>query len=323
MLEIKDLVVSYDTGRNAFNVVDRVSLTVPRGSTLGLVGESGCGKSSLARAIVGLIPISGGRILIDGIDHTERRSRDTPAFRRRVQMIFQDPYSSLNPRMTVAQMIGEALSMQGSVMSSKVARRVEALRILDLVGLSTKVLHRYPHSFSGGQRQRIAIARALAVGPELIITDEITSALDVSIQATILNLLKDLQREHGLAFLFITHDLSVVRYMSDQVAVMYLGEVVELASTEDLFIRPQHPYLQALINSIPQLASTRSKGLVSGDQPDPRTPPLGCRFNPRCPAGPRTHPERTICLAQDPQRIADSRLHRTACHFAAEVRASP
>jgi oligopeptide/dipeptide ABC transporter ATP-binding protein len=287
---------------------------VPRGGTLGLVGESGCGKSTVAKAIVGLVPIARGEILLDGVDYSDGRKRDALEFRRRVQMIFQDPYSSLNPRMTAGDMVREALATRG--LRSGADRRAEAARIFNLVGLPSRALERYPHQFSGGQRQRIAIARALAVGPEVIVNDEVTSALDVSVQATILNLLKDLQLELKLSYLFISHDLSSVWAMSDAVSVMYLGRIVETAKTEDLFTAPEHPYTKALIASVPQLGVARKPAPLSGDLPDPRTPPSGCRFHTRCPIGPTLHPERKVCVERDPQAEVGARRHAAACHFA-------
>jgi len=311
-LELQGLRVRYGAGSGRLTAVDGIDLAVPAGGTLGLVGESGCGKSTVARAIVGLVPVSDGRILLDGTDFTERSRRDSPTFRRRVQMVFQDPYSSLNPRLTVGEMVSEALLTRGLAARG---RRGEAVRILDLVGLPSTALERYPHQFSGGQRQRIAIARALAVGPDVVINDEVTSALDGSVQATILNLLKELQRELKLSYLFISHDLSTVRYMSDVVAVMYLGRIVELAPTRKLFESPQHPYTRALIGSIPRFGLERSGAPLAGDLPDPRRPPSGCRFHTRCPVGPLADESRTICVEQDPQAAAYRHEHGAACHF--------
>jgi peptide/nickel transport system ATP-binding protein len=313
-IEVKDMLVRYGSGRRAVTACDKVNLAVPDGGTLGLVGESGCGKSTIARALVGLLQVASGQILLDGADYTSMRSRDSVEYRRRVQMVFQDPYSSLNPRMNVGRAIGEAITLRGITARSE--RRNVALRALELVGLSEIALQRYPHEFSGGQRQRIAIARALAVGPEVIIADEVTSSLDVSVQATILSLLKSLQKETGVSLLVISHDLSVVRYMSDQITVMYLGQVVESAPTSDLFARPRHPYTEVLLKSIPRLGQPRGEAPVSGDLPDPRTPPSGCRFHTRCPVGPIRFAERTICREVDPQSIADEQEHRASCHFA-------
>ncbi len=312
--ELQRLTVRYGTGRDALTAVDGVSLNLPQGKTLGLVGESGCGKSSIARAVVGLVPVAGGKIFVDGLDYTDQRRRERSDFRRKVQMVFQDPYSSLNPRMTVRETVTEVLTKGGSSSS----RRNEALRVLELVGLAQNALDRYPHEFSGGQRQRIAIARALAIRPGMIISDEVTSSLDVSVQATILNLLKDLQHELDLSYVFISHDLSSIRYMSDTVAVMYLGRVVESTDTQSLFDAPQHPYTKALIQSIPKFGQARRSAPVAGDAPDPRRPPQGCRFHTRCPIGPLTRPDRTICIERDPQEVVASQEHAAACHFAGE-----
>jgi peptide/nickel transport system ATP-binding protein len=316
-LQLSGLKVRYRMGSESLAAVDGVDLAIPKGGTVGLVGESGCGKSTLARAVVGLVPISEGRVLLDGVDYTDHRRRNKREFRRRVQMIFQDPYSSLDPRMSVAETLGEAMITRG--IRSPADRRRKTLEILDQVGLSTNSVHRYPHQFSGGQRQRVAIARALSVGPELIISDEVSSALDVSVQATILNLLKELQREFGLAYLFISHDLSTVRLMSDSVAVMYLGRIVETADVDALFEQPQHPYTQALIRSIPRLGARRPRVPLSGDLPDPRRPPNGCRFHTRCPMGPLFNADRTICVESDPHEAAADREHGAACHFAGSI----
>lgn len=316
MLEIANLVVKFGTGSDTLTAVDGVSLHVPRGGTLGLVGESGSGKSTIAKAIVGLLPIAGGEIRLDGIDHTSHRARNSAAYRRRVQMVFQDPHSSLNPRMTVEAALLEALGRRGKL--PRLERRQEVLRVLELVGLGESALARYPHEFSGGQRQRIAIARALSVKPELIVMDEVTSALDVSVQATILNLLRSLQDELGLSYLFISHDLAIVGLMSDASAVMYLGRLVEGTRTEELFVEPRHPYTRALIASVPRFGVPRLHVPVRGDLPDPRRPPSGCRFHTRCAVGPLHRPERQICREVDPQAIAPEMPHAAACHFALE-----
>jgi oligopeptide/dipeptide ABC transporter ATP-binding protein len=312
-LELQGFTVRYGTGAGQLTAVDGIDLGLAAGHTVGLVGESGCGKSTVARAIVGLVPIAGGKLLLDGDDHTSMSRRNGMAFRRRVQMIFQDPYSSLNPRMTVGDMLSEAVNRVPGRTRSQ--RQTEPGRLLDMVGIARTALARYPHQFSGGQRQRLAIARALAVGPEVIINDEVTSALDVSVQGTILNLLRNIQRELNLSYVFISHDLSTVRYMSDSVSVMYLGRIVESGDTQSLFTSPQHPYTRALMESVPQVGSNRRPAPLSGDLPDPRRPPEGCRFHTRCPWGPVSHPERTICIEQDPQEGAAARAHRAACHF--------
>jgi len=307
------LTVRYGTGHTELRAVDGVSLAIPAGQTLGLVGESGCGKSTLARAIVGLVPVAAGHVLLEGAD-TSPHNHNAAVFRRRVQMIFQDPYSSLNPRMSIGDTIHEALTTHSALSRSR--RHSEAVRVLDLVGLPIGMLAKFPHELSGGQRQRVAIARALAVGPDLILLDEVTSALDVLIQATILNLLKRLQRELHLSYLFISHDLSIVRYMSDAIAVMYLGRIVETAPTDVLFQSPRHPYTQTLVAGIPQIGVKGPWPSAVGDMPDPRYPPAGCRFHTRCPVGPLFAPDRTVCQTVDPSTIAEHREHRAACHFA-------
>jgi peptide/nickel transport system ATP-binding protein len=315
VLAVSGMTVRFGSGARAFTAVDHVDLAVPAGGTLGLVGESGCGKSTVARALVGLIPVSNGTVSLDGADFSSDRSRDTSAYHKRVQMIFQDPYSSLNPRMSVHETLEEAVGLRGAAYRDRTLRQNEVLRIVDLVGLAHDALDRYPHQFSGGQRQRIAIARALAVGPEVIIADEPTSSLDVSVQATILNLLRDLQCELHLSYLFISHDLSVIRVMSDRVAVMYFGRIVEDATTDEVFAEPRHPYTKALLASIPTLAAQRTRAPLAGDLPNPRFPPAGCRFHSRCPV---YGPELAICREEDPQDRAWLRQHRAACHFVEE-----
>jgi oligopeptide/dipeptide ABC transporter ATP-binding protein len=313
LLRLDEVSVRYGTGRHALQAVDGVSFELPRGGTLGLVGESGSGKSTVAKAIVGLALVAGGRVVFDGADCTSNQVRSGADYRRRVQMVFQDPYASLNPRMTVTTLLADVLARRPDVPRS--ARRKEAERLLTLVGLPSSALTRYPHQFSGGQRQRIAIARALAVDPELIIMDEVTSALDVSVQATILNLLRDLQREFSLSYLFISHDLSVIGAMSDRVAVMYMGRIVELGDTKSVFETACHPYTRALLASVPRFGEGRNKAPLSGDMPDPHNPPLGCRFHTRCPVGPVTHPERLACIENDPSEDAEARPHQAACHY--------
>jgi peptide/nickel transport system ATP-binding protein len=315
ILEVEGLRVRFGSGRDALVAVDGIDIRLPRGGTLGLVGESGCGKSTIARALTGLVPVASGVIRLDGMDCSAQSARDARAYRRRLQMVFQDPYSSLNPRMTIGEMIGEAVALRGAARRSGAERRRECARALELVGMSDSALDRFPHQFSGGQRQRIAIARALAVGPEVVVHDEVTSSLDVSTQSTILNLLKTLQRDLGLSYILISHDLSVVRLMSDMVAVMYLGRIVECAPTEQLFHDPSHPYTRALISSLPRLEDHRRPASLKGDLPNPRQPPVGCRFNTRCPVGPLADPSRSVCLTVDPQAAAGSKRNFAACHF--------
>jgi peptide/nickel transport system ATP-binding protein len=270
--------------RQLLKAVDGVSFEIERGTTLALVGESGCGKSTVARLLVGLYEPTRGGLTFDGQDaHAAFQSPDAKAMRKRIQMIFQDPYASLNPRWTVEAIIGEPLHEHGLVSdAAELKERVAAL--LQSVGLSAQDMPKYPHQFSGGQRQRISIARALATAPEFLVCDEPTSALDVSVQAQVLNIMKDLQRERGLTYLFISHNLAVVRHVSDKVGVMYLGRLVELADKHSLFANPQHPYTRMLLDAIPKMHDTgRARTPVQGEVPNPLNPPTGCSFHPRCP----------------------------------------
>ncbi len=270
--------------RQLLHAVDGVSFEIQRGQTLALVGESGCGKSTVARLLVGLYETTRGGLSFDGQDaHAAFKSPDAKAMRKRIQMIFQDPYASLNPRWTVEAIIGEPLQEHGMISdASELQARVAEL--LQSVGLSALDMPKYPHQFSGGQRQRISIARALATAPEFLVCDEPTSALDVSVQAQVLNIMKDLQRERGLTYLFISHNLAVVRHVSDQVGVMYLGRLVELADKHSLFSNPQHPYTRMLLDAIPKMHDTgQARTPVQGEVPNPLNPPSGCSFHPRCP----------------------------------------
>jgi oligopeptide transport system ATP-binding protein len=300
--------------------VDGVSFDLARGETLGLVGESGCGKSTTGRAIIRLNPPTGGRIIFDGVDVTEFKGTALRQLRRRMQMIFQDPYASLDPRMTAGGIIAEPLDIHDVGESSDRHERVREL--LTTVGLNPAYASRYPHEFSGGQRQRIGVARALALNPDLIVADEPISALDVSIQAQIINLLERLQAEFGLTYLFIAHDLSVVRHISDRTAVMYLGRVVELAASRELSFKPLHPYTVALLSAVPipdpVVESHRRRIILKGDVPSPVNPPSGCRFHTRCWLREKLgNPER--CVTEDPSlRVLDKR-HEVACHFAEVV----
>lgn len=314
-LEVQDLRVRYGRGHNALTAVDGVSFTVESGSTLGLVGESGCGKSTIARALLGLAPVVGGSITLGGTDCTAPKMRASRAYRSQIQMVFQDPHSSLNPRMTIGRTLSDALVLRGAENGNRADRRKEILRLLELVGLPVSSVDRYPHQFSGGQKQRVAIARALATGADFIVHDEVTSALDVSVQSTVLNLLKELQRELGLTYIFISHDLSVVRTMSDDVAVMYLGRIVERGERHGVFDDPAHPYTEALFESLPTIAGERRSAPLQGELPDPRNPPSGCRFHTRCPIGPLFVDGRSICMSADPTDGADGRRNRAACHF--------
>jgi oligopeptide transport system ATP-binding protein len=287
MLEVKDLKMYFPVKwgllrRTAGYVeaVDGVSFSIDRGETLGLVGESGCGKTTVGKCVVRLLKPTAGIIRFDGVDIATLSPKALKAHRRKVQMVFQDPFGSLNPRMTVSDIIGEGLMIMGEARPEK---RVSEL--LDIVGLSKEAGSRYPHEFSGGQRQRIGIARALAVNPSFIVCDEPVSALDVSIQAQIINLLEDLQERLALSYLFVAHDLSVVRHIADRISVMYIGQVMEEAPTEELFAHPAHPYTQALFSSIPSLDPSKRRGLsaIPGEPPSPVDPPPGCRFASRCP----------------------------------------
>ncbi|HEY8044177.1 MAG TPA: oligopeptide/dipeptide ABC transporter ATP-binding protein, partial [Streptosporangiaceae bacterium] len=271
--------------REVVHAVDGVSLEIRQGQTLGLVGETGCGKSTLARCVLRLFNITSGRITFDGRDISKLSPRQMRPFRREMQMIFQDPYGSLNPRRRVGSIIGDPFAIHKTATGQERKRKVQ--EVMELVGLNPEHFNRFPAEFSGGQRQRIGVARALAFRPKLIVCDEPVSALDVSIQAQIINLLADLQSELGLTYLFIAHDLSVVRHVSNSVAVMYLGKVTELAPVDDLWAHPRHPYTDALLSAVPvpdpDKAGQRERILLAGDVPSPISPPSGCRFHPRCP----------------------------------------
>jgi oligopeptide transport system ATP-binding protein len=295
--------------------VDDISFHIARGETLGLVGESGCGKSTTGRAILQLYRPTAGEVYLDGDDLTRLKGGDLRRTRRRMQMIFQDPYASLNPRMTVGSIIAEPLEIHNLARGKAKQERVAEL--LRLVNLNPYFANRYPHEFSGGQRQRIGIARALAVEPQLIICDEPISALDVSIQAQIINLLEELQSELGLTYLFIAHDLSVVRHISDRVAVMYVGKIVELTDRNELYERPLHPYTRALLSAVPvpdpQIERRRQRIILSGDPASPVNPPVACRFHPRCPFA------QDICHEVEPPLDQVRPGHFVACHFWKEI----
>jgi peptide/nickel transport system ATP-binding protein len=314
-LSTAGLTVRFGTGAGALLAVDHVDLEVPAGQVVALVGESGSGKSTLARAIVGLVAPADGRVLIDGEDPAGLSGARERALRRRVQMVFQDPYASLNPRMTVGETIDEALAARGGL--DRRAREREVTRVLELVALDDRHAARLPRELSGGQRQRVAIARALAVEPEVLIADEVTSALDVSVQGAILNLLAELRARLGLSILFITHNLALARYLGDAIAVMHLGRIVEVAPVDDLLGAPRHPYTRALLGAVPVLGGTGAEApTLDVDPPDPHAPPPGCHFHPRCPVGPQADPDRAVCAARDPWTDAADRPHRAACHFA-------
>lgn len=289
--------------------VDDISFTIPQGKTISLVGESGCGKTTVGKAILRLIEPTGGRVWLKDREITGLDRKALRRIRKEMQFIFQDPYASLNPRLTVAGIIGEALSIHRLAVGRK--RDEKVVEVLELVGLNKDHLHRHPHEFSGGQRQRIGIARALAVEPELIIADEPISALDVSIRAQIINLLEDLQRRMNLTYLFISHDLNVVAHISDSVAVMYLGKIVEMAPAHLIYQNPRHPYTVALLSSVPvpDPSLKRDQILLQGEVPSPINPPLGCRFNPRCAY------RRTDCQEYEPEMKEIEPNHFVACHI--------
>jgi oligopeptide/dipeptide ABC transporter ATP-binding protein len=307
----------------AVRAVDGISFDIQRGETLGLVGESGSGKSTTGRALVRLNRPTAGSIRLDGREVSGADGAATAELRRRVQMIFQDPYSSLNPRMTVGAIVGEPLAIQGADARRRAERVAE---LLDLVGLPRVALHRYPHQFSGGQRQRIGIARALALNPDIVIADEPISALDVSIQAQILNLLRRLQRELGLTYLFISHDLAAVRYISRRIMVMYLGRIAEAAPSAMLYRRPLHPYTVALLSAAPvpdpKIEDRRRRIILTGEMPSPANPPRGCRFSTRCWLRQQLgNPAR--CSSEEPALESAGDQHSVACHFAERVDRSP
>jgi len=295
----------------AIKAVDGVSFEIKQGETLGLVGESGCGKSTTGRTILRLYPATDGQVFFNDVEISSLSNNAFRSLRPHMQMIFQDPYASLNPRMAIGEIIGEPLIVHTSMRDSE--RKEQVVKLLDLVGLNPQYIDRFPHEFSGGQRQRIGIARALALSPQLIICDEPISALDVSIQAQVVNLLEEMQEVFDLTYLFIAHDLSMVRHISNRVVVMYLGKFVEMAQVEDLFNNPLHPYTQALMSAVPipdpAVEEKRSRIILTGDVPNPADPPSGCRFHTRCPIA------EDICSQEEPELRQISFDHHVACHL--------
>ncbi|MEM7132726.1 MAG: oligopeptide/dipeptide ABC transporter ATP-binding protein [Chloroflexota bacterium] len=325
LLEIKNLKMHFPIQAGFFRrtvgyvrAVDDVSLTIQQGETLGLVGESGCGKTTTGRCVLRAYEPTSGQILYqadDGatVDLSDLSTQELVPYRQQIRMIFQDPYSSLNPRLPVLELVGEPLKVNRGMKGKALEDRVAEL--LNLAGLRPEYMRRYPHAFSGGERQRIGIARALALDPRLVVADEAVSALDVSVRAQILNLLKDLQARFQLTYLFVSHDLSVIKYICDRVAVMYVGKIVEIAPTKELFLRPQHPYTEALLSAVPNPDPRRrsQRIVLEGDVPDPASPPTGCYFHPRCQYA------QTRCANEAPELRSIGEQHFVSCHFAEEL----
>lgn len=313
LLEVERIKKYFEIDRHhVLKAVDDVSFSIKKGETFGIVGESGCGKSTLGRTIMGLYEKTAGRVRFDGRDISKMNRGQRFLLRRRMQMIFQDPYASLNPRSTVLDLVAEPMDIHG-LYTNRRERREKVENLLEEVGLNSNFLNRYPHEFSGGQRQRIGIARALSVDPDFIIADEPISALDVSIQAQVVNLLQDLQKKQGLTFLFIAHDLSMVKHISDRVGVMYLGNMAELAGSDELYDNPLHPYTKALLSAIPvadpEIERSRERIILEGDVPSPIDPPSGCRFRTRCPVA------MDICAKVRPEWHEVHQGHWVACHL--------
>ena len=309
LLEVKGLKKYFKVGKGTLKAVDDVSFYIRPGETLGVVGESGCGKTTCGRTVLGLYDRTDGEVLYRGKDVHKLKGEERKQFTKHAQIIFQDPYASLDPRMTIGDIIGEPLDIQLKLPTKERMERV--LKTMERVGLNTRYVNRYPHEFSGGQRQRIGIARAIVLGPKLMVCDEPVSALDVSVQAQVLNLLMDLQKEMGMAYIFISHDLSVIKHISDRIMVMYLGHVVELADKDDLYKRTMHPYTTALLSAIPvpDRKHKKEKIVLEGDLPSPANPPSGCVFHTRC------YKAQEICKTQVPELRDCGNGHCCACHF--------
>lgn len=320
LLSVTDLAVHFPLGRGqVVRAVDGVSFTVGKGETLGLVGESGCGKSTTGRAILRLVPVTAGKVVFDGQEVLRLPEARMRSLRRRMQMVFQDPFASLSPRLTIGQIVSEPLEIHRRDFPGRAERESRAAELLQAVGLPPAAAARFPHEFSGGQRQRIGIARALALNPDFLVLDEPVSALDISVRAQVVNLLADLQEQRGIAYLFVGHDLSLIRHVAHRVAVMYLGRIVEIAPAPALYANPRHPYTRSLLEAIPvpDPSRRRERAPLEGDPPSPIAIPSGCRFRTRCPYA------QEICAREDPslypvsaQESGDSAAHRSACHFA-------
>lgn len=316
LLEVKDLKKWFPAKKSPFSrekvfikAVDGVSFTLNEGETLGVVGESGCGKSTMGRSVLRLLEPTGGQVIFNGVDYTALKDKELRDSRKELQIIFQDPYASLDPRMTIGDIIAEPLDIQLKLPAKERMQRV--LETMERAGLNTRFVNRYPHEFSGGQRQRIGIARAIVLNPKIMVCDEPVSALDVSIQAQVINLLMDLQKEMGMAYIFISHDLSVIKHISDRVAVMYLGHLVEIADKKDIYVHPMHPYTVALLSAIPvpDRKHKKEKIVLEGDLPSPANPPSGCVFHTRC------YKAQDICKTEVPELKDCGNGHCCACHF--------
>lgn len=314
IIEVKNAKKYFNTKKGLLHAVDDVSFDINEGETLGLVGESGCGKSTTGRVALRLLDATAGEVLFEGKDIMKMSNSEMREIRKKMQIVFQDPYASLNPRLSVSEIIAEPLIVH-KIYNDKAAMEKRVKELMETVGLAERLIHTYPHELDGGRRQRIGIARALALNPKFIVQDEPVSALDVSIQAQILNLMADLQDEFGLTYLFISHDLSVVKHVSNNIAVMYLGKIVEKTDSKTMFANPLHPYSQALLSAIPlpKLGANRERIILEGDVPSPINPPPGCRFYGRC----RYRQE--ICKEQEPAFVEVAEGHEVACHFAGQV----